>query len=522
MRSTMRVRFVSIILIMSMITALTGCSKPIDKFEKAIKKGDSSAAIEIYEDKIDGERDEEKEAIAFMKKYLSEALSDYSSGKISEKEFESRYKTIEKVNKKTKGINNLDETTWKYLSIKQSKADYVAGCDALNAEEYLKAYAEFSVVISDDTEHYKDAKSKISESKEKAEEKTISEAQDYATSGNYEDAITVIDNTIYVIGETSKLKDKRNEVKDSWETSVVDKAQNLANEGKYEDAYQILDEAMSTLGRTDKLEDTYSGIKTQEYESAIKTAYDSKNYISVFSVYKDAQNSPWANITDSMTNYYNTSITEYLYDVDTRAEAAFGENKDYEAALNVIKDAIYETDPFGIFEITDHLIDKSSYYEKYIPVKLSQDDAYSLNSYCRINGSYTSTLCKDGFGNTYDSDYVFTVTDSAWEDKPAQAKFYLAGEYNVMTGTVYVPYESIDPYGYGVDGDRYVRIYGDDVLLYEVTKTDLRGTAEPLQFSVDISGCSFVTIEIDGGWYKGDFTGRIPYYCVTNVCVSKA
>ncbi len=203
-------------------------------------------------------------------------------------------------------------------------------------------------------------------------------------------------------------------------------------------------------------------------------------------------------------------ISDYV----TKSKEAEESIKEHNEQVQVVVDEI-DSKILGTTSFWDQSTSQSTEYNQN-PGFLSKDDAYDLNDYCKVNSYYTDEICSDGFGNTYEPDYVFTVTDAWLEDKPARARFYVAKKYNCISGTIYVPYCSI---GRSSNDGSYVRIYGDDdELLYE--SVDPVGTSEPVEFSVDISGNDFVVIEIDGGWFYGDGTGRVPYLCVTNVELS--
>ncbi|MBO4265969.1 MAG: hypothetical protein IK128_06930 [Clostridiales bacterium] len=210
------------------------------------------------------------------------------------------------------------------------------------------------------------------------------------------------------------------------------------------------------------------------------------------------------------SDYVGTHNMDYFEQAKTNQEAIEDHNAKTQEVVNVIEAELGETEKKSFWDTDPN--SASSKTNSY----LSREDAYSVNDWCAVNSYYTDDICRDGFNNTYESKYVFTVTDAWMEDQPARAQFYTAGDYKNISGTIYVPYCSLAS---NDNGGSYVRIYGDDVLLYE--STNPVGTEEPIDFSVDISGNSFVVIEVFGSWYYGDGTGALPYLCVTNVELSK-
>ena len=142
------------------------------------------------------------------------------------------------------------------------------------------------------------------------------------------------------------------------------------------------------------------------------------------------------------------------------------------------------------------------------------------NAYSRTDGvtvSQTDNFAKDGFGHTYDRIGIFSDSGGS-DDKPQSATFYVSEKYKELSATIYVPYCSLNTKE--PQYPPYVRIYGDDdTILYEL-KT-FNGTMQPIDIKIDITGQKFIKIEIDGGWYVGDGSGRMPCFCVTNVVVKK-
>ena len=140
MKTCGQMRCVSIILIISLLMTLAACSKSIDKFKKAVE-----TAFELANP---GGKEDQKEARNYIKKRLSDSLSDYGSGKITEKEFESIYKTIEKVNQKVNGISSIEDTYYKYQEVKASKESFKAGEKAYSEKDYATAVRQYSLIIS--------------------------------------------------------------------------------------------------------------------------------------------------------------------------------------------------------------------------------------------------------------------------------------------------------------------------------------------------------------------------------------
>ena len=148
-------------------------------------------------------------------------------------------------------------------------------------------------------------------------------------------------------------------------------------------------------------------------------------------------------------------------------------------------------------------------------LELTIDNAYSTTGSVSI--SQLDSFAKDGFGHAYNRLYVFSDQGGS-DDTPESATFYVAERYKELSATIYVPYCSINTKE--PTYPPYVRIYGDDdAILYEIK--DFKGTMDPVDLKIDITDQKFIKIEVGGGWYVGDGTGRMPCFCVTNVVVTK-
>lgn len=92
-----------------------------------------------------------------------------------------------------------------------------------------------------------------------------------------------------------------------------------------------------------------------------------------------------------------------------------------------------------------------------------------------------------------------------------------------LTGTIYRPYSSLSFTGEWNNGPT-VKIYGDDVLLYEAPR--ITGTTyDPINFEIDVTGVRNLKIVMRGTWRES--TGWIGLYnynpaaCMAEVTLQK-
>jgi len=165
-----------------------------------------------------------------------------------------------------------------------------------------------------------------------------------------------------------------------------------------------------------------------------------------------------------------------INDVIQQAEDIFLSNGDYESALQIIKEAqqIYP-DNYNLYE-------KEVFYKQYIPVSL-----YDINPYLKGSHSfYLEYNKKDNMGNIYEKSFRAYMGVS---DGGQSHTYDIGGIYNVITGIASIPEGRESSKSTG-----YLKIYGDDVLLW--SKTDFDASTKPIDISVDITGVTDLKIEM--------------------------
>lgn len=78
----------------------------------------------------------------------------------------------------------------------------------------------------------------------------------------------------------------------------------------------------------------------KEEEDPVTAAYETGNYLEAIELYEDALRDPSASITDQMKEAYDASFVQYREAAYAKAEKAFGANRDYNAAIQVLNGAI--------------------------------------------------------------------------------------------------------------------------------------------------------------------------------------
>lgn len=177
------------------------------------------------------------------------------------------------------------------------------------------------------------------------------------------------------------------------------------------------------------------------------------------------------------------------------AKAAFGDNKNYEAAIRVLQ-ASGLTSPTVTNEIEK--------YQSYAPISLTQLDYVRKAQYVKID-PIEDDDAKDVNERSYIEEtiiYPYNSGEDANEEEYAIV-YYLNSNYSRFTGTVYRPYSSL-AFDSKWTRPGYVKIYGDNVLLYS-SSSITESTYETYQVDIDVTGVRELKIVVFGTWRERDY-----------------
>lgn len=464
----MRKIIAAILVVIILVSVMTACGSSSNSFEKQIEQGNYDKAIEIYNMKLSGNSEYENTAKNFLQEYFEENWNSYKDGAISDQEFVNRYTTIEKVNDVICAIYDMDTVYSQYLLVKDSKDAYAKGTEYADQGEFGSAITALSQVIPDDTENYDNAQSTLTETVEK------------------------------------------------YQDEIIDNVAQLATAGSFEEAILSISEAECIVGYTEKLEACLSDLYTQKYTDSIVAAFETDDHVTVIKEYDDACGNDYAVISSDLTNKYSSSVVNYLATVDQKCEAAFGEEKDYSSAIGVLRSAIAEV---GVDEsLVEALDERIAYYQAYIPVSLTSLDYTQKATYIKI-GTADEDEFTDVNGNVYDAETVIYPWEGSSDDE-AYVLYNLNFNYSTLSGTIYRPYSSLSSTKKWNDGAS-VKIYGDDVLLYEAPAIT-KSTYDSYNFEIDVTGVRNLKIVMRGFWYESSYSwGNNPKVCMAEAMLQK-
>lgn len=380
-----------------------------------------------------------------------------------DQEFFNRYTTLEKINDATRMIYSLDSVYQQYIYIKASKDNYHSAVEYAAKGNLEGAISNFMYVVPEDVENYDEAQKQLAEA-----------------------------------------------VK-SYQKQIIENAKHLAATDSFEDAVACIHEAQYVVGYTTELENCLSDLFIKKYTSSIDSAFNSGDYVTVIREYSNARENSYITISSDMISKYSSSVTKYLDDVCQRAEDAFGDSKDYSAAIRVLQVAISEVDVDE--NVISEIEQRINFYQEYVPIYLTSLEYTQKASYISVGRAYDSDS-KDVNGNQYDNNTVIHPTGGelasqvASTDDDAYVLYNLNFKYSTLAGTIYRPYRSLSSENEWNNATS-VKIYGDDVLLYEAPNIT-KDTYDSIKFQIDITGVRNLKIVMRGVWAES--TGWVGMY----------
>ncbi len=448
----------------------------IRAFQREIESGDISRAVDIYTSDILGDDSKEAEAASTLNKQLRGELSKYAKGSVSAQSVLDSIDKISSFNDVIQIIDTIDSYYELYVAISESKAVYELGEESYNKEDYKNAIDNFSKVIIEDTENYEDAQELLN--------KSISLYQD----------------------------------------NVITRVKELASDRRYDEAKVLISEAELVVGSTPELHKLIAELKTQQISENISLAFLDDNYSAVISEYAQARDDKDIVLSTEIEDIYTTSVAKFLEDAESKAKEAFGSNKDFETAIDVLKNLSSQVkEDANVVASINSMIEE---YKEYIPIELLSLDYIQKGQYIDV-GTYVNDT--DVNGNQYDRNSVICPsggslnTQYASNDDEAAVLYYLNQEYSTLSGLIYRPYSSLS-----CDFEwtpTTVRIYGDDVLIYE-SPSITQETYDTIKFTADVTGVRTLKIVMRGVWGRETpgWVGLVEYYpkaCLTNLMIQK-
>ena len=335
-----------------------------------------------------------------------------------------------------------------------------------DAVEKLNIYSEFYI------ENVKEAEEKIDTLK--ASRDAFQNAETAYNEQNYQ---KVYEEYQKVIIEDENYEEARSRMAESYNVvyqQIKDTAAQKASEGKLLDAVEYLSEQLMSLNAedretvTEEIQKYKEQYAEQQWESIKEVEDYEQKYTAIFQLEEEIGN---IEVLRKMKEELDADYEDYIIaQVNSMLET-----RNLENAMQLIYAA--EKHIAGSTEI-QKLKDS---IKDYNPVSILDLEPYAIGR-CDLD---EDTEAKDNMGNIYES-----ALEGYYENE-AYNIYDIGGKYNILTGTVCITKGSI-----GTRSTGYIKIYGDDILLWE--DTNITANTKSYDRSVNVSGVTDLKIEMCG------------------------
>lgn len=215
---------------------------------RALDSGDFEEAMEIVEGNV-SLRSNEK-LIEGLEKRIDDTLAEYSSGKMEYSAINLELDTIEKL--KVKAVTDkVNEARAFVEKLNVSRTNFATAEKFFASGEYVEAMGLYAKVIEDDS-NYDTAKAKYTEAVGKYRDKVLAEAAQYADSGNYRNAIVLLNAALKNIPDDAKVTEQvliyEKAHKDALKADVLSDAAKYAEKADYISAMRLLKDYLIEYG----------------------------------------------------------------------------------------------------------------------------------------------------------------------------------------------------------------------------------------------------------------------------------
>lgn len=307
-------RLTSLLLSAVLIFSLASCqSASITEFEQYLNDGDYSAALELYESELLGQKSQED-----ADQVLESLIDSLKKSYIDEKE---DYDTVSEALRKLKEYSSVTGLVSSTLSdinkLQESREAYTKAEELVKSNDYTDAITELQKVASDDS-NYDKAQTMLEQVQSNYRSTVLDICKGYVESGDYEAAITAIHDAIYVLPDDDQLSKLLTEYENAFVQQALNKAAEQAKQGDYTGAVQTLELASDTVDseQFDEKIAEYEGYKPHKL-SELKVV-DSEN----LKQHEDA-------VQDTYGNIYNYSDQLQSYSKGSTGYVIYNANREY-------------------------------------------------------------------------------------------------------------------------------------------------------------------------------------------------
>ena len=355
---------------------------------------------DIYENKIRGNSLREKIFSDSLEDYPEKTKKAYLAEEISYDKATAIFSELQAAGFLDASV--ISENKEYTDSIKTSGEAFDEGEKLYTQGKYSDAILLLAKVITDD-KNYDKAQEYITQCETKYKETVLSSSNENVSSGNYDDAIKILEEAENVLKDNSDITSALEKVKADYavylKNDALEKANALISEKKYTEAISLINTALE------------------------KNANDSE-----------------------LTALLNMTKNEYVTNVISQADALL-EEYDYTGAGEIIDEALKV------------LPDNSDLAAK--KETINSNKPTSLDTLVMINSNrweWNNGAPKDPFENDYSDSVNYMIPNDGAQT--TYGEFRLYKKYGKLTGRI-APYTDI-----GENDEAYIQIYADEQLVY--------------------------------------------------------
>ncbi len=203
-------------------------SDPVKKFMSAIESNEYVEASQIYEEKIKGNTEREKDTETSLKAYIDETRENFMSEKSSFAVTSTKLETIGKTALLASEVKGAQEAIGK---LNDSRTAFITGQEFLANDKPKEALLEFKKVIEEDR-NFAEAQTLIEASTETFKTIVLEEAEGFAAKEQFQEAMTALDSGIAVVGDDADLSAKRTVYETKNEEKIAEERKKKMEEEK--------------------------------------------------------------------------------------------------------------------------------------------------------------------------------------------------------------------------------------------------------------------------------------------------
>ena len=269
------------VLLVALLLYYVNCVRPLDEFRALVESGDYKTAYSFYEEQLTSFGGNDRKAQEILAEQLQELWRQYRESDVS---FEPLSACMDACASYPEAAGELAAIQDSIDALHASRSSYAQGESLMEEGRYLEAYQAFSAVSQSDI-LYEDSQLLSQTAAESHCSVVVEEARALALDGQYEEAMSRLDEALVLFPDNAALTGGREEVYLSYREYTrqtrLAQAQELLNSQNLQDALYILSglrEEFPDDEQTEALWTQYEDAYAASVLQAAQPLYDAKDY----------------------------------------------------------------------------------------------------------------------------------------------------------------------------------------------------------------------------------------------------